>query len=334
MGSIKITDNSPGFIPISITETADQTKAGSDAASANPEFQKVLRDLLNKLSDQKVDNESPTGLDTLATMMGNLKDKNPIALSQLLQTGLLSADAAGDSDPLTDFANAQMIAQYKVAMANFQKAMKMSPEDLRSLDLSTLEQISGNARARNGLAPDTIAKTPETVLPGVAPTKQQVAEYIIGECREIGIPEQLGLATAATESEMTQFNKDGNPFRHSNSDSTDWGIMQVNDKAWGDQYDLNLLKTDWQYNVKAGLQILKHSYDAALKNSEGMKGPGDPNQNLARAAYSGYNAGAGNIWRYRTPVQDASRTGLYDVIDHEGFDMRDIRFWDNYRKFS
>ena len=121
----------------------------------------------------------------------------------------------------------------------------------------------------------------------------------------MGIPAQLGLATAATESGMLQFNKDGTPLQNSNPDSTDWGLMQINDRAWGDVYDLNLIKSDWKYNVRAGLQILKESFDAALQNDEGSKGANSSLQNLVRAAYSGYNAGVGNIWRYRTPVNDA-----------------------------
>jgi hypothetical protein len=329
MVPFKVNDDSPGFIQIKVSDTNSEANTITKNEDTDPQFQKVLSELLQSLSGSTNEQEPSANLESLTSRIGNLKGNNLSALNQLLQASTLTPDQSGN-DPLTDFANAQMIAKYKIAMANFEKAMQMSPGSFPGLDLEDLSRLS-----KGVLKPEVkVSDIQETTFPGLNPSKGQVAEYIINECKEIGLPEQLGLATAMTESEMTQFNKDGTPFRHGNFDSTDWGIMQINDKAWGDQYDLNLVKTDWKYNVRAGLQILKHSYDAAMKSGEGLKGPGDVNQNLVRAAYSGYNAGSGNVWRYRIPVQEASRTGLYDVIDNQGFDMRDIRFWDNYRKFS
>lgn len=330
MGSFKVYDDSPGFIPITVSQTNSSANANTDYASVDPQFQKILSDLLHSLSGNAKKQDSSIDLESLTAMAGNLKSNNISSLSQLLQASILASNQSETGDPLTEFANAQMIAKYKKAMANFEKVMQSSSKTLSGLDLDALSRISNGILKPEG----NISNIREANFPGVNPTKQQVAEFIINECREIGLPEQLGLATAVTESEMTQFHKDGAPLGHGNADSTDWGVMQVNDKAWGDRYDLNLLKTDWKYNIRAGLQILKQSYDAAMKNNEGLKGPGDANQNLARAAYSGYNSGAANVWRYRTPVHEASRSGLYDVTDNQGYDMRDIRFWDNYRNFS
>ncbi len=329
MGSFKVNDDSPGFIPIKVSEIDSNPNAINGNANIDPQFQKILSDLAQSLSGNTKQRDSSLDLESLTAMIGSLKGKNVSSLNQLLQAGVLLGQRE-ESDPLTDFANAQIIAKYKIAMANFEKAMQMSTKGLSDLNLDALKGLPGGTLKPVG----KISHTREASFTGINPTRQQVAEFIINECRGIGLPEQLGLATAVTESEMTQFHKDGAPLGHGNADSTDWGIMQVNDKAWGDRYDLNLLKTDWKYNIRAGLQILKHSYDAAMKNNEGLKGPGDANQNLVRAAYSGYNSGAANVWRYRTPVHEASRTGLYDVIDNQGYDMRDIRFWDNYRKFS
>ncbi len=329
MGSFKVNDDSPGFIPIKVSETDSNTNAIDGNANIDPQFQKILSDLVQSLSGNTKQRDSSLDLESLTAMIGSLKGKNVSSLNQLLQASVLLGQRE-ESDPLTDFTNAQMIAKYKIAMANFEKAMQMSPKGLSDFNLDALKGLPSGTLKPVG----KISDTREASFPGINPTRQQVAEFIVKECRAIGLPGQLGLATAVTESEMTQFHKDGGPLGHGNADSTDWGVMQVNDKAWGDRYDLNLLKTDWKYNIRAGLQILKHSYDAAMKNDEGLKGPGDANQNLARAAYSGYNSGAANVWRYRTPVHEASRTGLYDVIDNQGYDMRDIRFWDNYRKFS
>ena len=115
------------------------------------------------------------------------------------------------------------------------------------------------------------------------------------------------------------------PFGNQNKDnrgrvlSTDWGIMQLNDQAWKSVYDMSKMKNDWKYNIDTGIDIAKKSYDAALLKdragrNEGNKGPNNYNDNLAAATYSGYNAGVGNIDRYRT--------------EH---DERDKVFWDTYK---
>jgi hypothetical protein len=324
MSSIKPADNSPKFIPINYSDNNRSTDSITDLANANPEFQKALQDLLHSLTTD-VRNSSQNNLENSLAAILNQNAAAKLPWSQSLQAGSFTGAPNGASDPLTNFAYALMIAKYKTAMANFKNALQSYPGSMGDLNMDTLSQT---ANPTQEAVPASGA-----YLPGINPTKQQVVDYIYKQCREIGIPERLGLATASTESEMTQFNKDGTPYRHSNPGSTDWGIMQINDKAWGERYDLDRIKTDWQYNVRAGLEILKYSYDAAVKNGEGDKGPGVTIQNLARAAYSGYNAGVANVWRYRTPVHDATKTGSYDVLNNEGYDLRDIRFWDNYRRF-
>ncbi len=245
-------------------------------------------------------------------------------LQFLLDTGIANNDSAGT---VSEVPNTWIISRYRQAMNDFRNAFHLdaagNPE---GLNIHTINGIlSGDAGAVQNLS--------ATGTPGYNPTKQEVADYITEQCQIIGIPAQLGLATAATESNLNQFNKDGTPLRGSNSDSTDWGIMQVNDKAWGDVFDFNRIKTDWKYNVRAGLQILKDSYDSAVKNNESSKGANSSMENLARAAYSGYNAGAGNVWRYRTTIEDAPKTGPYDVLSNEGYDIRDIRFWNHYQNY-
>ncbi|HBE77739.1 MAG TPA: hypothetical protein DDW65_08120 [Firmicutes bacterium] len=305
-----------------------------------PEFYQVLKTFLDSMSKPDSGNSENDSHADFESQLLSLLNQNAmdtkLPWDKLIQAGIFTQDqnrlTNTAPDPLTALANAQVIAKYKIAMENFRQAMQTSPEKMANIDKNTLNQIAnGVPLPVPGL--DLEAKPAENPL-GLNPTKQQVADYVVEQCREIGVPEQLGLATAFTESEMTQFNKDGTVYHGSNPDSTDWGIMQINDKAWGDRFDMNRLRTDWQYNVRAGLQILKNSYDTAIKNSEADKGPGPANQNLARAAYSGYNAGEASQWRYRTPVQEAPKRGSYDVLNHEGYDLRDIRFWDNYLRFS
>ncbi|MBN1115403.1 MAG: hypothetical protein JXA66_08685 [Oligoflexia bacterium] len=79
------------------------------------------------------------------------------------------------------------------------------------------------------------------------------------------------------------------------------------------------IKSDWKYNIDAGIDIAKKSYTAALRKNrngqnEGDRGSNKYEENLARATYSGYNAGTANIHRYRT-----------------GSDNRDYNFWQIYK---
>jgi RHS repeat-associated protein len=146
---------------------------------------------------------------------------------------------------------------------------------------------------------------------GKNPSRQEIIDYITQQCEKIGLSVQIGLATAWTESGMKQFYDNGktsiceNKDKNNNLTSTDWGMMQINDKAWNGVFDFNDIKSDWQYNVNAGLGIALMNYMAAEKAEE---------SDLARATYSGYNAGTGNMDRYRTES-----------------DYRDINFWNNYQ---
>lgn len=131
----------------------------------------------------------------------------------------------------------------------------------------------------------------------VAPTRQnpsraEAVSYITEQARASGVPPELPLATAMTESNMTQFKKDGSPVINvKNKDgSRDIGMFQINERQWGKKYDTNRLAEDWRYNARAGVEILKDEYDAARQRKEP-----DPE----RAAYSGYNGGRSNIARYR-----------------------------------
>lgn len=67
-------------------------------------------------------------------------------------------------------------------------------------------------------------------------------------------------------------------------------MFQVND-YWNPQYDVERLRTDWKYNVDAGLRNLKDAYDHAVKAKE---------PNVPAATYSRYNGGSRAQDRYRT----------------------------------
>lgn len=126
---------------------------------------------------------------------------------------------------------------------------------------------------------------------GVNPTYQEIVNYITQYANSIGLPARIACAIAWTESGMRQFREDGTPVRNVNSpDSIDWGMMQLNDKSWSDRYDFDKIKSDWKYNVRAGLDIALNRYNEAKRLNE---------PDIARATYSGYNSWS-NIDRYRT----------------------------------
>lgn len=144
---------------------------------------------------------------------------------------------------------------------------------------------------------------------GGNPSYTEIVSYIKTKCAAIGLPEDIGLAIAWTESSMTQFYNNGSTKKNDNYvngviDSTDWGIMQLNDKSWGTTYDFNKIKTDWRYNVDSGLSVALNRYNEAIRLGE---------ENIPRATYSGYNTWS-NIDRYRTEN-----------------DPRDTHFWDYYQ---
>jgi hypothetical protein len=88
------------------------------------------------------------------------------------------------------------------------------------------------------------------------------------------------------------------------------GIMQINENVWRGFYDVGALRNKIAYNAKAGSEILaRYLIDYAIKKGEHeTKGGVD---NLARATYSAYNAGPGQLRRYRT-AKPGSRAARVD----------------------
>jgi hypothetical protein len=151
--------------------------------------------------------------------------------------------------------------------------------------ISSIELLNSvNEAIRTGILPSELSTTqPTSIIAGstLSSGKKEIIAYIKKKATEMGIPEQLALATAWTESEMRQFQSDGKtPLSSGNPDSADWGIMQINDKAHPKAFPK--VKTDWMYNIDYGMEVLKYAYTQAM--SKGL----DP----IRGAYSGYNTGS------------------------------------------
>ncbi|MCP5128810.1 MAG: lytic transglycosylase domain-containing protein [Pseudomonadales bacterium] len=130
---------------------------------------------------------------------------------------------------------------------------------------------------------------------------------------------KLVLATAWQESCWRQYvviNKRIEPLRSSTGDI---GLMQVNETVWRGFYDLQKLRWDINYNGAAGSEILlNYLVRYALKRGEHKHSGGTAN--LARASYSAYNGGPGQVSRYRS----AKVAAYYKKID--------TLFWDKYQQ--
>ncbi|HWI39449.1 MAG TPA: lytic transglycosylase domain-containing protein [Burkholderiales bacterium] len=101
--------------------------------------------------------------------------------------------------------------------------------------------------------------------------------------------------TALIESCWRQYVVRGGKVTYLRSASHSVGIMQVNQKVWRGFYDVERLRWDTAYNVRAGAQILaRYVKDYAIPYAEKA---GDPNV-VPRAAYAVYNAGPRAVGRF------------------------------------
>ncbi len=104
--------------------------------------------------------------------------------------------------------------------------------------------------------------------------------------------------TALIESCWRQYVLRGGKVTYLRSQSHSVGIMQINQKVWRGFYDVERLRWDTAYNIRAGAQILaRYVKDYAIPYAEKT---GDPNH-IARAAYAVYNAGPRAVGRFNKP---------------------------------
>ena len=116
---------------------------------------------------------------------------------------------------------------------------------------------------------------------------------------------KLVLTTAWQESCWRQYDVKHNKIVPLRSSTNDTGIMQINEKVWRGLVDVNKLRWDMAYNIKSGSNILlNYMTRYAIKRGEDKQRGGI--DNIARATYSAYNGGPGQVSRYRnsnTPKQ-------------------------------
>ena len=122
------------------------------------------------------------------------------------------------------------------------------------------------------------------------PTSNQIKSYITHVCNIVGLPADIGLAVAYTESRMRQFVYDKSSGGYVvNVAGDDYGMMQINKtyhlEAFSDNKTYGDVRNSWQDNVWYGIVYFKECYDEAKRY-------GYTGENLLRAAYSNYNSGS------------------------------------------
>ena len=104
--------------------------------------------------------------------------------------------------------------------------------------------------------------------------------------------------TALIESCWRQYVTRGEHVSYLRSGSGSVGIMQINQHVWRGFYDVQRLRWDTAYNVRAGAQILmRYVKDYAIPYAEKS---GEPDH-VPRAAYAVYNAGPRAVGRFNKP---------------------------------
>ena len=130
---------------------------------------------------------------------------------------------------------------------------------------------------------------------------------------------QIVFAAAWQESCWRQFVKKGEKLTPLASATGDVGLMQVNRNTWRGLYDVNGLTTDINYNSAAGSEILLYYLSRyAVRKKEDAQ----PGGHLARATYSAYNGGPGQLGRYR----NAKTPDTWKKVDQA--------FWTKFRTVS
>ena len=101
--------------------------------------------------------------------------------------------------------------------------------------------------------------------------------------------------TALIESCWKQYVVRDGKVTYLRSQSSSVGIMQINQRVWRGFYDIERVRWDTAYNVRAGAQILaRYLKDYAIPYAQKSGKPED----VARAAYAVYNAGPRAVGRF------------------------------------
>jgi hypothetical protein len=131
-----------------------------------------------------------------------------------------------------------------------------------------------------------------TLLRDSAATELQQAGFAAQYAKTYG---NLVPTTALIESCWRQYIVRAGKVTYLRSQSSSVGIMQINQRVWRGFYNIERLRWDTRYNIRAGAQILmRYVKDYAIPYAERT---GNPNV-IPRAAYAVYNAGPRAVGRF------------------------------------
>ena len=130
---------------------------------------------------------------------------------------------------------------------------------------------------------------------------------------------QIVFSAGWQESCWRQYVRSGDKLRPLASATGDVGLMQVNRHTWRGVYDVQGLSGDIAYNTNAGSEILLYYLSRYAVRKQEDKQPGG---HLARATYSAYNGGPGQLGRYRNPRTPP----VWKKVDEA--------FWEKFQKVS
>jgi hypothetical protein len=101
--------------------------------------------------------------------------------------------------------------------------------------------------------------------------------------------------TALIESCWRQYVVRGGKVTYLRSQASSVGMMQINQRVWRGFYDMERVRWDTAYNIRAGAQILlRYLRDYAIPFAERTGKP----EHVARAAYAVYNGGPRAVGRF------------------------------------
>ncbi|MCB1675592.1 MAG: transglycosylase SLT domain-containing protein, partial [Halioglobus sp.] len=211
-----------------------------------------------------------------------------------------------------------------------QQQLDASPPDTSSVEPTTLRlDFSLFPRAHADSPADRlnrwvpVKKELGAYLPVIAGLLEETAAQVSSEYqldqRYADLYRNLVLTTAWQESCWRQYTVIEQRIEPLRSSSGDTGLMQINERVWRGFYDIQKLRWDIHYNVRAGAEVLlNYLVKYALRKGEHQQTGGLPN--LARASYSAYNGGPGQVARYR-------RSGVPSALRKV-----DTLFWDKYQQ--
>jgi hypothetical protein len=112
----------------------------------------------------------------------------------------------------------------------------------------------------------------KTGLLGRNLSRRELFAWIDREAASNDLPPEVLRAIALQESSGLQWNGKGQVVTHVDRDSTDWGVMQINDSHHGvPGTDLQRVKSDERYNIEVGARKLRLAGDYWFQKEHGHR---------------------------------------------------------------